>query len=184
MPVFEVKKDATSVKIPLHPNKIKKKTIESAIGGVFLIGFIGIFFAGPIMAGAGILGGIEGIGSSLLCCGAAILVLSIAYLGIMYWYQGLYFKAYYYDVTEDSLVVRKGVWFKNQISFNFSRVQDVYVDQDVLDKVFGLYDVHLATAAMTSAPMAHIDGLDEENASKIRDLLLEKIKKANKGSGL
>jgi membrane protein YdbS with pleckstrin-like domain len=175
MPVFEQKKDATSTKIPLNPNKIKKKTIESVIGTVFIILIIGFAVILPLA---------EAIGGLGLICVPVLLVFLVLYVGIIYWYQGLYFKAYYYDITEDSLVVRKGVWFRNQISFNFSRVQDVYVDQDMLDKLFGLYDVHLATAAMTSAPMAHIDGLDEENASKIRDLLLEKIKKANKGQGL
>jgi hypothetical protein len=173
MPVFEQKKDATSVKIPLHPNKKIKKTIESVIGSVVMILVIGLVLIAPIL----------GSGLGLICI-PIFLVLLIIYVGIMYWYQSLYYKTYYYDVAEDSLVVRKGVWFRNQISFNFSRVQDVYVDQDMFDKLFGLYDVHLATAAMTSAPMAHIDGLNEENASEIRDLLLEKIKKANKGQGL
>jgi membrane protein YdbS with pleckstrin-like domain len=50
--------------------------------------------------------------------------------------------------------------------------------------MLGLYDVHLATAAFTSSPLAHIDGLNEENAEKIRDLLLQKIKESRQEKSL
>jgi putative membrane protein len=166
MPVFEDNPNATCYKIPLHPNKIIKKTIESVISlGIFAVIFFVVFFS--ILTYFNLLG----------ICLPAILILFVLYVGIVYWYQTLYYKTYYYDIKEDSIVIRKGVWFKSQIAFNYSRIQDVYIDQDILDKIFGLYDVHLATAAITSGPLAHIDGLDEENASKIRDLLLAKIKK-------
>jgi membrane protein YdbS with pleckstrin-like domain len=164
MPVFEDNPDATRYKIPLHPNKIIKKTIESIIGIVFLAVMFS-FFLIPFL-----------IGFWEICLPALIILLVLLVI-ILYWYEGLYYKTYYYDIKEDSIIIRKGVWFKSQISFNYSKIQDVYIDQDPLDKIFGLYDVHLATAAVTSSPLAHIDGLDEENASKIRDLLLAKIKK-------
>jgi len=170
MPVFEQNTNATSIKIPLHPNKIIKKTIESVIGTIITIGII------VLIVGIGLVSIFGWI------CLPAVIILLALYIAFMYWYQGLYYKAYYYDMKEDALIVRKGVWFRSQIAFNYARIQDVYIDQDILDKLLGLYDVHLATAAFTSGPLAHIDGLDEENASKIRDLLTAKIKKYSGGS--
>ncbi|MEM4296699.1 MAG: PH domain-containing protein [Candidatus Anstonellales archaeon] len=171
MPVFEQDPEATCVKIPLHKNKIIKKTISTFL-------YYGILI--PMLLSTVFIALIQFININanfVYTTGAFCLIFYFVLLLFSYWYSKLYYKTYYYNIKEDSIIIRKGVWFKSQISFPYYRIQDVYIDQDVLDKLFGLYDVHLATAAETSAPLAHIDGLNEENATKIRDLLLEKIKK-------
>lgn len=187
MPVFKENPDATVYKIPLSRNKIIKKTIEGTIGWAFIIGIVFLFFLLPIL-------GIFGAGSFISVLIAFILLL-VVISALNYWYQTLYYKTYYYDIEADFITVRKGVWFKNEIQFAYDRIQDVYVDQDVLDRILGLYDVHLSTAGTTgyqmgytnssSANLAHFDGLDEQNASKIRDMILAKIKESRgKGQGL
>ena len=55
-------------------------------------------------------------------------------------------------------------------------MQDVYVDQDIFDRMFGLWDVHVSTATMMSGMEAHIDGVKRENAMKLREMLLQKIR--------
>jgi uncharacterized membrane protein YdbT with pleckstrin-like domain len=55
-------------------------------------------------------------------------------------------------------------------------MQDVYVDQDILDRIFGLYDVHFASATIGSAISAHIDGIDEQSAMQLKEMVLAKIK--------
>lgn len=51
----------------------------------------------------------------------------------------------------------------------------VYVDQDLFDVLFGLYDVHISTATVTSGAIAHIDGLEKKDAEEIRKLILSKV---------
>jgi uncharacterized membrane protein YdbT with pleckstrin-like domain len=55
----------------------------------------------------------------------------------------------------------------------------VYVDQDIWDRILGIYDVHIATATQTSGIEAHIDGVSFENAEGLKNLLLQRIKGMN-----
>ncbi|MEK6822886.1 MAG: PH domain-containing protein [Nanoarchaeota archaeon] len=91
-------------------------------------------------------------------------------------YQYYYYKMYFYDVRTDFLVIRKGVITPRETILNYNKLQDVYVDQDILDRIFGLWDVHVSTATAMSGAEAHIDGVNEKNATAIRELLLSRIK--------
>lgn len=62
----------------------------------------------------------------------------------------------------------------------YEKLQDVYVDQDVFDRIFRLYDVHVSTATFMSGFEAHIDGVNKENAEAIREIILENIRKNKK----
>ncbi len=88
-------------------------------------------------------------------------------------------KYYFYDATPQTLSIKKGVFSRNEIILPFKRLQDVYVDQDILDRIFGLYDVHVSSATATSATLSHIDGLNKENAEKVKTILLSKIHDGN-----
>ncbi len=91
-------------------------------------------------------------------------------------YENNYFKAYFYDAAEDVLVIRKGWITPRETNLPYEKLQDVYMDQDVFDRLFKLFDVHVSTATSMSAFEAHVDGVNAENAEAIRKLLLAKIK--------
>jgi len=95
-------------------------------------------------------------------------------------YQIFYYKFYFYDLTEKELIIRKGVIARREVVIPFSRIQDVYVDQDFWDRIFGLYDVHVATAATGGAyagsERAHIDGVNAENSESLKNMFVEKIR--------
>jgi len=103
-------------------------------------------------------------------------ILSFVYIAIVYIYQKVYFSTYYYDVTEDYLVIKKGVFAPSEITIPWERIQDVYVDQDIWDRIFDLFDVHLSTATITSGFSAHIDGVEQQAADGLRMILLEKVR--------
>lgn len=92
-------------------------------------------------------------------------------------YQYLYFVNYFYDIDEKNLIVRKGVVVKREIILPFSKITDVYVDQDMIDVALGLYDVHISTPTQESGKFAHIDGVTKKGAVKLRQLILERINK-------
>lgn len=93
-------------------------------------------------------------------------------------YNIFYFRFYFYDLKEDRIIIRKGVISRREITIYYGKIQNVFVDQDVLDRFFSLYDVHIATADFQSASMSHLDGVSKENAEVLRNSLLEKIKKS------
>lgn len=94
----------------------------------------------------------------------------------IYFYQLWYYKNYFYDLTDDYVVIKKGPVAPQEITIPYERINDIYLDQDLLDRLFGLYDLHIATATTTSEVRAHIDGVDRENAIGLRTLILQKIK--------
>ena len=106
--------------------------------------------------------------------------LLILFLGWQTGYEILYYFTYDYDMDEQNVVVRKGVIAKTEVTLPFNKITDVYVDQDMLDVVFGLWDLHISTPTVESGHLAHIDGLAKASAMELRDIVLERINKQSK----
>lgn len=85
-----------------------------------------------------------------------------------YLYQKWYYNFYYYDLTPDYIVIRKNPITPREITIPYERIQDVYVDQDLLDRIFGLFDVHLSSATVSSGIEAHIDEVEKQAADGLR----------------
>jgi membrane protein YdbS with pleckstrin-like domain len=105
-----------------------------------------------------------------------LLVFWLAWAVWQWVYENKYFDAYFYDAREDVLVIRKGWITPRETNLPYEKLQDVYMDQDIFDRFFRLWDVHVSTATTMSGMEAHVDGVNEENAEAIRKLLLAKIK--------
>ena len=151
-------------RIPLESIKPVKKTAKFFF--VFLIIFAvigGISFA----AGSQFLTQISFYGLAFL----------VAITAIKFVYEIFYLKSYYYNFTEDCLLIRKGVFSITEVIIPFERIQNVFVDQDIFDRIFGLWDAHVSTVTAHSMMGGHIDGLNQQNAKIVSGLLLEKIKK-------
>lgn len=151
-------------KIPLEARKPLKKTVALFFG--FLIIFVVIcaisFFAAPQFL------------MQILLYGIAFLIFIAT---IKFVYEIFYLKSYYYNLTEDCLLIRKGVFNITEVIIPFERIQNVFVDQDIFDRIFGLWDVHVSTVTVHSMMEGHIDGLNQQNAKLLAELLLGKIKK-------
>ncbi|MDB5254082.1 MAG: hypothetical protein JWL80_148 [Parcubacteria group bacterium] len=90
-------------------------------------------------------------------------------------YIRAYIKRYYYDAGEQFITIKKGVFAPTEIHVQYGKIQDVYVDQDILDRILGIYDVHIASATFMSGIEAHIDGVNKDVAERIKNTLLGKI---------
>lgn len=155
--------------IPLSINKVMKKTLAGVIG---LLIFFGIIFSV-----LWVLLVMKYTSNVLFTYGAiAIAVLFIFFAVCTLIYQKMYYDRYFYDISKDTLTIKKGVIGKNQIFLPFDKIQNVFMDQDLLDRAFGLYDVHVSTVGFGSIAMCHIDGLEKEEAEKMLEVLLKKVK--------
>ena len=105
----------------------------------------------------------------------AFLILLIVSIIIYSLYYQAYINRYYYDCGPDFITIKKGVFAPSEIHVQYQKIQDVYVDQDIFDRMFGLYDVHIASATVTSGIEAHIDGVDADVAENLKNILLGKI---------
>lgn len=98
-------------------------------------------------------------------------------------YVSAYIKRYYYDANNDFVTIKKNVFTPTEIHIQYQKIQDVYVDQDLLDRLFGIYDVHIASATVSSGIEAHIDGVDPAVAEGLKNFILDKIRNAGSVSG-
>jgi len=164
-----------SKNLPLEKRKVLKKSCASGCLQIFtammISGFIGIMQLG-----------------SMDSPGDLELINILKYIQIFIWaacilffiinivYQYLYYKFYYYNFGEESAEIKKGVVAQATGHVYYSRIQNIYLDQDILDRMFQLYDVHYETAGESSAFYSHVDGLNKENADKLIAFILQKAK--------
>ena len=158
----------TIQKYPLEKRKILKKSIGSVIIWIVLFLIILLLSYLPLN---------QAIYLNLRLIAIIILILILVIEPI---YQYLYYKKYFYDVRQDFLVIKKGVVMSREVTLNYEKIQDVYMDQDLLDRTFSLWDVHVSTATLMSGSEAHIDGVNHDNALAIRELILSKIRRGKK----
>ena len=158
---------------PLSPRKFWKKFIQKIFGFIFLSlvfsGVITLFrFSLDITSS-------NGAGKIALFMGFGTVIFFLLFAVPYAIYLRIYIRRYYYSVDEHFLTIKKGVFAPTEIHVQYQKIQDVYVDQDVLDRIMGLYDVHIASATVSSGMEAHIDGVDKVGAEGIRDILLKQI---------
>ncbi len=153
---------------PLQEQKILKKAMMGALsllsgaaGTIFLALFL--FPAQVSRLGLSSFAGLFLFGLGALC--AALLS-----------YEYFYFRRYYYDMGNDVLIIRKGVFTLSETSLPYGRIQDVTVARDLLDKAFGLYNIYVSTAGSQAGFVAHIDGLSEQGAQEIKKMLLFRLR--------
>ncbi len=90
-------------------------------------------------------------------------------------YVKAYIRRYYYAGEDKYITIKKGVFAPAEIHVQYQKIQDVYVDQDIVDRILGLYDVHIASATAASAIEAHIDGVEKAAADGLKAFFLNKI---------
>ena len=153
-----------SKSIPLEKRKITKESLRLIIGfGILFLIAIGV---------CATLQGLQGyirLAEIVALAGMAIIIPLTIIFNYFYW------KSYYYNFSSDAVIIRKGVLGVNEIVLPFEKIQNVFVDQDIIDRALGLYDVHFSTVAWQSSFLCHIDGLSGENAEKIRELIKNSI---------
>ncbi len=92
------------------------------------------------------------------------------------WSDGVYLSTFYYDVGEEYFLTRGGVIGKQQVQVPYEKIQDLEMNMDVVDRLFGLWTVSVDTAAENLSG-AHIPGLSHSDAEELRQLILSRMPK-------
>jgi uncharacterized membrane protein YdbT with pleckstrin-like domain len=162
--------DTLREQMPLKKIKILKKTINSIFKSIFGSVFFLLFFSFVYLSSSP--------KSKYFIIPVLIILLYLILSPIIYFiYNKLYLKKYFYDMTDKYFIIRKGVISNKEITLPFSKITDVYIDQDIFDKIFKLYDFHISTPTEESGKFAHVDGLSKADSEKMKNMVLEKIVK-------
>jgi len=157
---------------PLSPRKFWKKIFGAIFSrAIFVYLIVAVFFLISYYNSSSNLNDIGGLQTIAI----AILGLIVVFLLLYPFYVKTYIKRYYYDCGDQFITIKKGVFAPTEIHVQYQKIQDVYVDQDILDRMMGLYDVHIASATVTSGIEAHIDGVNAEVAENLKNIILAKI---------
>lgn len=167
---MQITHSATRDQFPLSTKKILKKTLASSVSFFILLFIVWIFLFYVLHS---LQNQFMWTTTSLTAAFLALLVIVVL---VNYLYQRWYFAVYFYDLTPDFIQIRKGPITPREITLPYERIQDVYVDQDLLDRILGLYDVHISSATASSGMSAHIDGVEKDAAQGLRGLLLSTVK--------
>ena len=159
----------TREQFPLSTKKVLKKTVVRTLVCAILL--LNIYGFSALM----LLSAPQSIRPHLGIPTFVFFVLFFLIVVIIYLHQWWYYNTYFYDFTFDYIVIKKGPITPREITIPYERIQDVYVDQDLFDRFFGLYDVHLSSATITSGIEAHIDGVEKPAADGLRAMLLQTV---------
>lgn len=162
---------------PLEKRKVIKKTLVKGGGIIFIFLIFLILLVAINLQVFPFLNFFSPFSDILIYAEVFLLLLILVSL----FSEILYFRNYFYDLKEDGLIVRKGVISKHEVTVPLDKIQDIYVDQDFLDRIFGLYDLHIATAGFGSSDI-HIDGINYMSSETLRELLLGKTGKTKRES--
>jgi len=163
---------ALQQQFPLSPKKFWKKMFSQIVGMTVLGIIFGALISGVYLAATsnnfdlGIFVGVAIVIFLLWLC-VTLIPYSL--------YVNAYIRRYYYAGEENFVTIKKGVFAPAEIHVQYQKIQDVYVDQDIIDRIMGLYDVHIASATVGSAIEAHIDGVEKAAAEGLKEFFLNKI---------
>ena len=117
-----------STNLPLNKKKVLKKTLEKIpLFLVLLVAFGAFAVTVPLTLEINPWPWIT----------LFLILFALAIFGT-YWYQVLYYKSYYYDFREDSAEIAKGVITRATGHVRYAKIQNIFIDQDIWDRVLGL----------------------------------------------
>ncbi len=154
------------ITVPLQKRKLIKSSIKG-VGCLLLVLCIalGALYISQLVKGSS-------VSTFTICIGAAIFLCAFTW---EFAYPLFYFLTYYYDIDANNVVIRKGVLARREITLPYARITDVYLEQDMLDVLLGLYNVYISSPTVESGKFAHIGGLNKEGARIIRERILSGI---------
>ena len=105
--------------------------------------------------------------------GVTILVIAVILIGLL---PSRRFRARGYDMASDRLRVVKGVLFHSDTVVPFSRVQHLDVEQQPLERLFGIARLILHTAGTHNSSVV-LPGLAHGDAVELREAIRQHVKR-------
>ncbi len=84
------------------------------------------------------------------------------------------YKTLRYEFDDEGVSMRWGILFRREISLNYSRLQDIHLKSNFIERWLGLGDVKLQTASGSSGAEMTIEGFQEFEL--VRDFLYSRMR--------
>jgi membrane protein YdbS with pleckstrin-like domain len=169
----------------LHPGTRWHFRLKVYSRFTFLIFFFMIFVSQFIFALSGIKdGGIIIAFILIMLVFAVIVVLIIGEI-----YARMAYNRWFYEFTDTSLKLERGIIWKKYSNIPYERVQNIDIRRGIIARLFGFSEVDIQTAGYSAMPQygrrrglwqqqseGYIPGVDVGRAEQIRDFVMKKLK--------
>jgi membrane protein YdbS with pleckstrin-like domain len=118
---------------------------------------------------------------------ASIVVISIWALSILVWlfvayWIGSYYSSISYALTEEEIMVDKGVWWKERNIVPYNRVTNIQIMQGPIARHFGLGKISIQTAGFSGAGSSHVGAAEAvllgiKNFEEIKDRIIYYVRR-------
>ena len=146
------------------PNPVRFPARRQHPTGVFqyIVKYVWVFIRGfwPVLAGAAVSDNIRAYGEWI---GLAVLIIACSSAVLQYW-------KFTFQVTEDALIIRRGVLERERVTIAFERIQMVNLEQSIWQRVFGVMSVKVDTAGTAGAEV-EIAALKVDDANALKAVL-------------
>ncbi|MCX8188234.1 MAG: PH domain-containing protein [Nitrososphaeria archaeon] len=97
---------------------------------------------------------------------------------IIYWIPK-YYESITYTLTENEIIWKRGVWFKNMGIVPYNRITNIDIAQGPISRKYGIASLSIQTAGYSAAStgkLAEIKILGIEDFEELRNMILEFVK--------
>jgi putative membrane protein len=105
----------------------------------------------------------------LIYCGIGVLVIIV--ISCVFSYLSYRRFTFYLDLQQQEFVINKGIFNRTQLTVQLDKIQQVNINQNLLQKIIGVYGLHIDTAG-SDAQEVSIAAIDEDLAHNLREHLL------------
>jgi len=98
------------------------------------------------------------------------------------WYSGAYYRSYTFLLTDQEIIITRGVFWKHRVVIPYNRVQNVNITSGPLERIFGLHRVHIHTAGVGLAVAeGHIPGIPFPD--ELAAIIMKRVRAFRYGDG-
>lgn len=147
---------------PLHPGQLWVLRVRAALTAAALLVAVLIGDFGPLRETPVPAGFVTGIAVLLLAWWVIVI-------------PGRRYRSWGYEMGEDELQIRHGIWTRKRTVVPFGRVQHIDVAQGPIERRFGVGTLILHTAGTRTSEVT-LPGLGYEEAGRMRDQIRAQIR--------
>ncbi len=138
--------------------------------------------AGLILAGGFLLGLLMMSDRSTGVGGGMLAIVIVAAIDVIWWapamfLTGSYYRSLSYEIQDDEVIMRVGIWTKSVKHVPYRTVTNVTVKRGILDRLFGIGTLNIQTAGMSGTTGAEesLEGLD--NVQEVYDIVATELRR-------
>jgi hypothetical protein len=101
-----------------------------------------------------------------------VLLLILATLAFIAYWIPKYYETMIYKLTQDEIVWKRGVWFKNTGIVPYNKITDIHISHGPISRKLGIATLKIQTAGYSGAAGAEISIVGVEQFEELRELIM------------